>query len=121
VYRIQTKNNVQELPALGRKVVEEDGKKYPARQCKGCAEHKQSETTHMCKFCVVPLHKGSYFEKHHSLKNYWTFCTQFCQYRVQEFHLYSQIVRIYLVAFCLHILLYHMAALMLWSFTFVFL
>jgi hypothetical protein len=71
----------------------EGKKKYPARQCKGCTEHKKrSETTYICKFGVVLLHKGSCFEKYHSLKNYWTFCTQFRQYRLQEFHLYSQIV-----------------------------
>jgi hypothetical protein len=47
-----------------------EGKKYPARQCKGCKEHmEQSETTYICKFCIVTLHKGSCFEKYHSLKN----------------------------------------------------
>ena len=34
-------------------------RKYPARQCKGCAAHKtQSETRYICKFCVVSLQKG---------------------------------------------------------------
>jgi len=46
-------------------------KKSPARQCKVCAAHKkQRETTYICKFCVVPLHKGSCFEKYHSVMNY---------------------------------------------------
>jgi hypothetical protein len=49
----------------------EGKKKYPARQCKVCAAHKkQSETRCICKFCVVPLHKGSCFEKYHSVMNY---------------------------------------------------
>ena len=47
------------------------GRNYPARQCKVCAAHKkQSETRYICKFCVVPLHKGSCFEKYHSVTNY---------------------------------------------------
>jgi hypothetical protein len=49
----------------------EGKKKYPVRQCKACAAHKMgSETRNICKFCVVPLHKGSYFEKYHSVTNY---------------------------------------------------
>jgi hypothetical protein len=49
----------------------ERNKKYPARLCKVCAAHKeQSETRNICKFCVVPLHKGSCFEKYHSVTNY---------------------------------------------------
>jgi hypothetical protein len=49
----------------------EGKRKYPARQCKGCAAHKtQSETRYICKFCVVLLHKGSYFAKDHSVTNY---------------------------------------------------
>jgi hypothetical protein len=48
----------------------EGKKKYP-RQCKVCAAHKkQSETRNICKFCIVPLHKGSDFEKYHSVTNY---------------------------------------------------
>jgi hypothetical protein len=38
----------------------EGEKKYPVRQCKVCAAHKKrSETRNICKFSVVPLHKGS--------------------------------------------------------------
>jgi len=49
----------------------EGKKEYPARQCKVCAAHKkQSETINICKFCVVPLHKGSCFEKYHSMIHY---------------------------------------------------
>jgi len=49
----------------------EEKNKYPARQCKVSAAHtKRSETRHICKFCVVLLHKGSYFEKYHSVTNY---------------------------------------------------
>jgi hypothetical protein len=44
------------------------------------------------KFCVFPLHNGSWFEKYHSLRNYWNLYAQFLQYWVQEFHLYRQIV-----------------------------
>ena len=49
-----------------------EGKKnYPARQCKMCAAHKKrNETRNVCKFCVVPLHKGSCFEKYHSVTSY---------------------------------------------------
>jgi hypothetical protein len=44
----------------------EGKKKYPARQCKECAEHKKrNETTYICKFRVFPLHKGSCFERYH--------------------------------------------------------
>jgi hypothetical protein len=46
-------------------------KKYTERQCKVCAAHKeQTETTNVCKFCVVPLHKGSCFGKYQSMTNY---------------------------------------------------
>jgi len=46
-------------------------KKYCARQCKVCAAHKKrSETRNIFKFCVVLLHKGSCFEKYHSVTNY---------------------------------------------------
>jgi hypothetical protein len=48
----------------------EGNKKYPARRCKMCAAHKkQSETKNICKLFVVLLHKGSYFEKYHSVMN----------------------------------------------------
>jgi hypothetical protein len=43
----------------------EGKKKYPARQCKVGAAHKRSETRNICKFCIVPLHKGSCFQKYH--------------------------------------------------------
>ena len=36
----------------------------------GAAHKKRSETRYICKFCVVPLHKGSCFEKYHSVTNY---------------------------------------------------
>jgi hypothetical protein len=49
----------------------EGRKKYPARQRKECAAHKkQNETRYTCYFCIVPLHKGSCFEKYHSVMNY---------------------------------------------------
>ena len=51
--------------------VGEGKKKYPARQCKVCAAHKKrSETRNISKFCIVPLHKESCFEKYHSVMNY---------------------------------------------------
>jgi hypothetical protein len=46
-------------------------KKYPARQCRMCEEHKkQSETRYTCKSCIVLLHKLSCFEKYHSVRQY---------------------------------------------------
>jgi len=49
----------------------EGKKKYPARQCKvSAARKKRSETRNICKFCVDLLHKGSCFEKYHSVVNY---------------------------------------------------
>jgi len=49
----------------------EGKKKYPARQYKVCVAHKKrSETRYICKFCFVPLHKGSCFQKYHSVTNY---------------------------------------------------
>ena len=48
----------------------EGKRKYSARPCKVCAAHKKrSETGYICKFCVVPLHKGTCFEKYHSVMN----------------------------------------------------
>ena len=60
------------IPKLEKIVGGGDGKrKYPARPCKVCAAHKKrSETRYLCKFCIVPLHKGSCFEKYHSVTNY---------------------------------------------------
>ena len=56
---------------LEKIVGSEEGKKeYPARQCKVCAVHKEhSGTGYICKLCVVLLHKGSCFEKYHSVTN----------------------------------------------------
>ena len=49
----------------------EGKRKYPARPCKVCAAHKKwSETRYTCKFCIVPLHKGSCFDKYHSVTRY---------------------------------------------------
>jgi len=49
----------------------EGKRKNPARQGKVCAAHKmRSETRYICKFCVVPLHKGSCFEKYHLVMSY---------------------------------------------------
>jgi hypothetical protein len=34
--------------------------KHPSRQCRVCAVHKKrSMTVYICKFCVMPLHKGN--------------------------------------------------------------
>jgi hypothetical protein len=44
--------------------------KYPVRQHKVCAAHNEwSKTRYIRKFCIVPLHKGSCFEKYHSVMN----------------------------------------------------
>ena len=48
----------------------EGKRKYPARPCNVRAAHKQSETRYTCKFCLVPLHKLSCFEKYHSVTRY---------------------------------------------------
>jgi len=48
----------------------EGKRKYSARLCKVCAAHKRSETRYICKFCIVPLRKGSCFEKYHSVTRY---------------------------------------------------
>ena len=46
-------------------------KKYPVRQCRVRSVHKKrSETRYICEFCVVPLHKGSCFDKYHTLKHH---------------------------------------------------
>jgi hypothetical protein len=46
-------------------------KKYSVRQCRVCSAHKkQSEIRYVYEFCVVHLHKGSCFEKYHTLKHY---------------------------------------------------
>jgi hypothetical protein len=57
---------LEKLVVVGRKK-----NMYPERQCKLCAAHKErSETRNSCKFCVVPLHRGSCFGKYHSVTNY---------------------------------------------------
>ena len=68
----------------------EGNKEVSPRQCKVCAAHKRSETRYACKFCVVPLHKGSSFEKYHSVKNYCTIYMQFLQSQAQELNLQCQ-------------------------------
>ena len=46
-------------------------RKYPARRCHVFAVHKKrSETRYICKFCLVPLHKGECFQRYHTLKHY---------------------------------------------------
>ena len=50
---------------LEKTVGRELGKrKYPARRCHVC------ETQYICKFCLVPLHKGECFQRYHTLKHY---------------------------------------------------
>jgi hypothetical protein len=57
---------------LGRIVGRGQGKrKYLVRQRRVCSAHKKlSETRYICEYCVAPLHKGSCFEKYHTLKCY---------------------------------------------------
>jgi len=46
-------------------------RKYPARRCHVCAaDKKRSETRYICKFCLVPLHKGECFQRYHTLQHY---------------------------------------------------
>jgi len=81
-------HKLEKIVAIG-----EGKKKYSARQCKVCAVHKkQSETRYICKFCIVLLHKGSCFEKYHSVKNYWTIYMQFLQSQAQEHNLQCRTV-----------------------------
>jgi hypothetical protein len=58
---------------LEKTVGSEQGKrKYPARRCHVCAAHKQrNETRYICKFSLMPLHKGECFQRYHTLKHYW--------------------------------------------------
>jgi len=71
----------------------EGKRKYPLRQRKVCAAHKkQSETRYICKFYVVPLHKGSCFEKYHSTMSYKTIYMQFLQSGAQERNLECQTI-----------------------------
>jgi hypothetical protein len=36
-----------------------------------CAVHKKrSKTRYICEFCVMPLHKGEFFQRQHTLKHY---------------------------------------------------
>lgn len=45
--------------------------KYPCRKCAVCLAHMiRSETRYICKFCVVPLHKGECFERYHTMERY---------------------------------------------------
>ncbi|PNF19223.1 hypothetical protein B7P43_G08807 [Cryptotermes secundus] len=45
--------------------------KQPSRQCRVCAIRKKgSRTAYICKFCVMPLHRGECFKKYHSLKHF---------------------------------------------------
>ena len=51
---------------------------------RGAAPKKRSETKHIYKFCVGPLHRGSCFEKYHSVTRYWTIYMQFLQSGVRS-------------------------------------
>jgi hypothetical protein len=66
----------EDLPGRLSEILAGEGhgkKKYSVRQCRVCSVHKKrSETRYSCEFCVVPLHKGSCFEKYHTLKHYQT-------------------------------------------------
>jgi hypothetical protein len=45
--------------------------KHPCRQCRVCSVHKKrSMTAYICKFCVMPLHKGECLQKYHTLKHF---------------------------------------------------
>jgi hypothetical protein len=53
------------------KIVGTEKRQNRARQHKVCAAHKKrSETRYICKFCIAQLHKGSCFEKFHSVTSY---------------------------------------------------
>jgi hypothetical protein len=44
---------------------EECKRMYPARRCHVCATRKKRS-----EFCLVPLHKGECFQRHHTHKHY---------------------------------------------------
>jgi len=59
--------------------------------CTVCAAHRErSETRHICKLYVVPLHKGSCFEKYHSVTKYYNIYRQFMQSGAREHNLQCQ-------------------------------
>jgi hypothetical protein len=61
-----SKHKLQKIVASGQ-----GRKKYPVTQHTVCSAHqKRSETRYICEYCIVPLHKGSCFEKYHTLKYY---------------------------------------------------
>jgi hypothetical protein len=59
--RLSTDFRIHKLEKIGGG---EGNEKYHARQLKVCAAHKKrSETRNICKFCIIPLHKGSFLRK----------------------------------------------------------
>lgn len=52
--------------------IKDSGKiQHPQRRCRVCSKHyKRSTTIYICKDCNVPLHRGTCFEKYHTVKNY---------------------------------------------------
>ena len=65
--------NLKELLVVGREtrsILQDSVKCAVCAAHKVCAAYKkQSETRNICKVCVVLLHKGSCFEKYHSVMN----------------------------------------------------
>ena len=56
---------------LEKIVGSERGKrKYPVRWHVCAAHKKRGETRYICKFCLVPLHKGESFQRYHTLQHY---------------------------------------------------
>lgn len=53
------------------KIVTNGIKKNPQRACRVCSAHKiRRDTSYMCNFCEIPLHKGDCFQIYHTLENY---------------------------------------------------
>lgn len=53
--------------AAKHEIVKIDNVKKLQKQCRLCSKYKKkSRTTHMCKFCKIPLHQGECFFKYHT-------------------------------------------------------
>jgi hypothetical protein len=80
---------------MGKIITGGEGKTYSARHCEvHAALKKEIETTYICKFYVLPLQRGSFFEIYHLIRYCKPLYMQFLQYWVQKYHLYSETVRI---------------------------
>uniref|UniRef100_G1Q6F5 PiggyBac transposable element-derived protein domain-containing protein n=1 Tax=Myotis lucifugus TaxID=59463 RepID=G1Q6F5_MYOLU len=55
-------------PGVARRAPRKDPPKRLSGACRVCAAHgKRSESRYLCKFCLVPLHRGKCFTQYHTL------------------------------------------------------